>query len=173
MLQVLGRLHPVFVHFPIALLLAALVAELVRRRRVEIHDGPSEAGFFCLVLGTAGALVAAASGWLFAEHDPPGMSELLLRHRWSGTGAAVAALVTCFSAWRWRRTANAELARPTRVGLALTALLVALSGHLGGTLVYGEGFTLEPLRETPNEPAPEKGEPPPSAPSARDRKSVV
>lgn len=150
MLQVLGRLHPVLVHFPIALLLAALAAELLRPRK----DGPSEAGFFCLALGVLGAWAAAASGWLFAAHDAPGAPELLERHRWSGIGATVAASVTWLSAWRWRRGGAAALARPTRVGLVLTAILAGLSGHLGGEMVYGEGFALEPLRRTPRAPEP-------------------
>lgn len=150
MLQVLGRLHPVLVHFPIALLLAALAAELLRPRK----DGPSEAGFFCLALGVLGAWAAAASGWLFAAHDAPGVPELLERHRWSGIGATVAASVTWLSAWRWRRSGAVALARPTRAGLVLTAVLAGLSGHLGGEMVYGEGFALEPLRRTPRAPEP-------------------
>jgi uncharacterized membrane protein len=157
MLQVLGRLHPLCVHFPIALLLAALLAELVRPRR----EGPSETAFFCLALGAAGAALAALTGWLFAEHDPPGMEALLLRHRWAGIGAAASACTTLLWAWRWRRTGAAALARPTRLGLALTALLVAASAHLGGSMVYGEGFALEPLRA--RSPAEEPAAPPPAA----------
>ncbi len=163
MLQVLGRLHPVLVHFPIALLLAALVAELLRPRRA----GPSEAGWFCLVLGTFGALAAALTGWLFAAHDTPGLPELLERHRWSGIGAAASATVTLVSAWRWRKSGAEALARPTRAGLWLTALLTGLSGHLGGSMVYGEGFALEPLRGSePVAPLDETLEPPASEPVA-------
>jgi len=164
MLQVLGRLHPVLVHFPIALLLAALVLELFRPRR----DGPNEAGFACLVLGTLGALAAAGSGWLFAAHDSPGMPDVLFRHRWSGVGAAAGACATLLSAWRWRRGAGA--ARPTRLGLVLTAALVGFSGHLGGTMVYGEGFALEPLRAKPAKPVPA---PPPVAPETETAAPVV
>jgi len=142
MLQFLGRLHPALVHFPIALLLVAVLAELVRRRA----DGPSETAFFCLALGTLGALAAVLTGLLFAAHDPPGAHALLERHRWSGIGTAAAACATLVSAWRWRRTGAATLAAPTRLGLVLTAALVGLSGHLGGSMVYGEGFELEPLR---------------------------
>jgi uncharacterized membrane protein len=142
MLQVFGRLHPVFVHFPIALLIAALAAELLKPRK----DGPSAASGFCLALGTLGALAAALSGWLFAAHDPPGAGLLLERHRWSGVGTAAAACVTSLSAWRWQRSRDATLALPTRLGLALTAALAGLSGHWGGAMVYGEGFALEPLR---------------------------
>jgi uncharacterized membrane protein len=156
MLQVLGRLHPLLVHFPIALLLAALGAELFQRRK----EGPSEAGFFCLALGTVGALAAASTGWLFAEHDPPGVHDLLFRHRWSGVGVAASAAVTLVSAWRWRRSGEARLARPTHLGLLLTAGLVAASAHLGGEMVYGEGFTLAPLRA--REPALETRAPVPS-----------
>lgn len=143
MLQVLGRLHPLLVHFPIALLLAALAAQGLAARAGR-RDGPSEAAFFCLVLGTLGAVASALSGWLFAEHDPPGGPDLLFRHRWSGVGAAAGAVLTTLAAWRWKR--GAALARPTWIGLLSTAALTGLTGHLGGAMVYGEGFALEPLR---------------------------
>lgn len=155
MLQVLGRLHPLLVHFPIALLLVALGTEgwrLVMRRSVSGGSEPvglGAAGYTCLQLGTAGAVLAALTGWLFAEQDPPGMPELVLRHRWSGVGAATSACVTLLSARRWRTSANPALARPTRAGLALTGLLIGFSAHLGGAMVYGEGFVLEPLRAPP------------------------
>src|SRR5688572_4499914 len=103
MLQALGRLHPLLVHFPIALLLAALVAELRRPRATGPSEaGPSEAGGYCLALGTLGALLAALTGWLFAAHDPPGMPGMLFWHRWTGVATAAAALLTLVSAWRWR-----------------------------------------------------------------------
>lgn len=152
MLQVLGRLHPLLVHFPIALLLAALAAQGLAAR-VGRRDGPSEAAFFCLVLGTLGAVAAALSGWLFAEHDSPGGPDLLFRHRWSGVAAAAGAVLTSLSAWRWKR--GAALARPTGAGLVLTAVLTGLTGHFGGEMVYGEGFTLEPLRGEPRPETPE------------------
>lgn len=152
MLQVLGRLHPLLVHFPIALLLAALAAEW-RAARAGKRAGPSEAGMFCLLLGALGASAAALSGWLFAEHDPPGAPVLLFRHRWAGVGAAAGAALTLLSAWRWKR--GAPLARPTRAGLLLTAALTGAAGHLGGEMVYGEGFGLAPLRSKRSaDPAP-------------------
>src|SRR5262245_5025730 len=132
MLQTLGRLHPFLVHFPIALLLAALGTELVRRRAA----GPSAAGFTCLALGTLGAVAAALSGWLFAAHDPPGAPTLLERHRWVGVAAAVGAATTLVSAWRWRASADPRFAAPTRAGLVLTGLLVLATGALGGDMVY-------------------------------------
>jgi uncharacterized membrane protein len=147
MLQFLGRLHPLLVHFPIALLLAALLFELRRGRA----SGPSEAGFACLALGTLGAFAAALTGWLFAAHDPPGAPDLLLRHRWSGVGTAAASGAVLLSAWRWKKSRSSAFALPTRLGLAFTALLTALSGTLGGAMVYGEGFLLEPLRARPSE----------------------
>lgn len=52
--------HPMLVHFPIALLLASVLFDLlgVLRRDERFHH----AGYFCLVLGVAGAFLAVASG---------------------------------------------------------------------------------------------------------------
>jgi uncharacterized membrane protein len=157
MLQALGRLHPFLVHFPVALLLAALVAELPRRR----DAGPSAAGFHCLTLGVLGAGAAALSGWLFAAHDPPGTPALLERHRWLGLGSAVAAAAAWLLARRWRGRAEARLAWPTRAALVLACGLALATGALGGEMVYGEGFILEPLRRSRSArpgPAPDDGQ---------------
>lgn len=127
------RLHPVLVHFPIALLLTALVSELLQGRGTR--PGLAVATRLCLWLGTLGALAAAYSGWGLSEEVRPG--DLLERHRWLGGATALASVLALVLAelhalgrrprWRW----------PLRLVLLLAAVLVGLTGHLGGTLVYG------------------------------------
>lgn len=163
MLQLLGRLHPLVVHFPIALLIAAALAEFLRPRRAGAAGGPSAPALFCLVLGAASAVVAALSGWLFAAHDPPGMEAILFRHRWTGVAVAVVASGTAWLALRWR--SSEVFAAPARVGMLISLGLVSYSAHLGGAMVYGEGFLLEVLRgggedhgDTEDAEAPQKKE---------------
>src|SRR5205807_10514277 len=58
----LGKFHVSVIHFPIALLLAAAVGEFWSLwRRLPI---PSAAVRFCVLLGAAAAVPAAALGWL-------------------------------------------------------------------------------------------------------------
>jgi uncharacterized membrane protein len=92
--RLLGRLHPMAAHFPIALILSALLLELLRliRRRPVAGDTV----LACLCLGAAGAVVAASFGWQAGEHaDFSGRAaELLETHRWLGIGTALGSVTT-------------------------------------------------------------------------------
>ncbi len=158
MLQFLGRLHPLVVHFPIALVLVAAFLQLLRGRRV-----PSETIVTCLRLGAVSAVVAAGCGWLYAEHDGPGSSaaDLLFWHRWTGVAGAVLGVLVVFLAQRARASSQSSTAYLAVLGLSV--LGIGGGAHLGGELVYGEGYLFEPLfgteererpREVPPAPAP-------------------
>jgi mono/diheme cytochrome c family protein len=137
-LRWLGKFHVLVVHFPIALLLAAAavdVGSLWRRFR-----GPWLPVRFCLLCGAAGAVAAAALGWLHADvgGHGAGTPEVLNLHRWIGTFAAAWAVVTA-------GLAEAEARRPRRPWLWhgmlwVGALLTGAAGHFGGLLVHGEDF---------------------------------
>jgi uncharacterized membrane protein len=62
----LAELHPIIVHFPIALLLTSLALDLaaVIFRRASLVEGAT----WALLIGAPMAVVALASGWL-SEHD--------------------------------------------------------------------------------------------------------
>jgi uncharacterized membrane protein len=122
----LGRLHPIAVHFPIALIVVAAIAEWFPRGR--------NAARFLIVLGAAAAVFAAVLGWLDAAHIRirPDQVEQVLWHRWIGTAAATLAVV---SAWASR---NQTLLY--RVTLIACAVLIAIGAHIGGEIVYGEDY---------------------------------
>jgi uncharacterized membrane protein len=127
-----GRLHPLVVHFPIALLLVAAVLELAGR---FTKRPPSPEVFEVLLRFSAvGAVAAALTGWWFARQQDNADGTLLLWHRWLGVGVAVVATAV----WVLVRL------RPTgahRGWLLLAAVvLVAVCGHLGGLLVWHEDF---------------------------------
>jgi len=136
----LGRLHPMVVHFPIALLSAAALIELLhlfRRKPV-----PSEAGTYCLALGVAGALASVGLGTLNAGQQmmTGDAAAALERHQvmgWISTIAAMAALAAGVRARRARQVRTVA----AYVGLVLaTGAVVSATGHLGGGLVYGEDY---------------------------------
>ena len=125
-----GRMHPMVVHFPLSFLPAALLAALLGRRR----PGLLSAARFLIVLGGISAPLAMALGWIdsgFVLFDGPG---LILAHRWLGTAIGIAGLLLAHRAWR----------EPMRVRtkgmlsslLAVTAAL-AVQGWLGGAMVHG------------------------------------
>lgn len=130
----LGKLHPAAVHFPIALLLGAALAELisVRRNTRFLQD----AGRFCLWLGTISAVGAALLGWFYGGFHLIEEEFILTLHRWNGTGIAILALLTL---WLLERGMRQQVSRrgSYRVALLVTALMVGTNGYLGGLMVYG------------------------------------
>ena len=58
----LGRLHPVLVHFPIALIIAGVLFECVAILVKRDRSRPSAAGLACVIVGALGAGVAAWAG---------------------------------------------------------------------------------------------------------------
>lgn len=140
----LGRLHAAVVHFPIALITMAAFFELlsVLRRRQE----RSEAAFLCITFGASFALVAALFGWINGDHETHGraVQETLFWHRWTSVGATVSASLAALFALGWR---NVSLRTSYRWMLFLAAALTTVGGHIGGTMIYGEDYLLEPFRE--------------------------
>lgn len=136
-MSLIGHFHPLLVHFPIALILAAAVAEFV---------GIAAAGHpwrsFALSSVRAGAaigLVAAITGWLFASSPFVDDTAALEWHRWIGLAGALSAGAAALISWRpFVMSRRAEITY--RVALFSAALLVAIASHLGGTLVWGAGF---------------------------------
>jgi len=130
-LEWVSRFHVVVVHFPIALLLTAALAEalVVWRGTTELVPVTR----FCVRLGAAGAIAAAALGWTRASFSGDA-SDILALHRWTGIAACISSI------------AAAVLSLPRsppwlfRASLVLTAALVGLAGHLGGLTVYGESY---------------------------------
>ncbi len=138
--QFLGRFHPVVVHLPIGLLLAAALAEaLFAWTRAEWLSGAAR---FSVLLGAITAVGAGSLGWLnamSANYDGE-LARVLEYHRWLGTGTAALALVLALLSEVYRRRPAIIWRVAYRVSLFLTAAAVGLTGHFGGTLVYGVDY---------------------------------
>lgn len=136
-MALIGRLHLLLVHFPIALVISAAVAETVAAISGN-HDWHTTAVWNARV-GAAFAVLTAFAGWRLALDSGVEISPILEWHRWLGTVAAVVALAAAFAtSGVVRRGPNS--AGMFQVALLSAALLVAAVGHLGGVLVWGAGF---------------------------------
>jgi uncharacterized membrane protein/mono/diheme cytochrome c family protein len=134
LLQTLGRFHVIVVHFPIALLLVAGLAEAwawFRKRESKIAVP-------CLVLGTLAGLVSVASGW-FHRTDGDWSGKAFTAHLYLGFATVIVAALTLalFAIRRWKPQASVT---PFRIGILVCAALVAATGHFGGTLTHGDGY---------------------------------
>jgi len=142
-----GRVHPLLVHFPIGLLFmaglldlgAALLGRQVRSPAVKT----------CLFLGLLGAALAVGSGWVYAEVDPPGRSleETLWYHRWVGVAAGGTAALSWLLYLVSRDGERSGPRRASRLSLFACLVLVSTGGHLGGEMVHGEAFLTKPWQQ--------------------------
>ena len=135
-MALIGRLHPLLVHFPIALVMVAAAFEAAAM--VTKDELWRTAAVVNVRAAAAFALLAAIAGWRMAS-IPGATTSLLEWHRWLGTIGTVATIAAAVA------TARAD--GPPRVGLWIyritlvgAASLVAATGHLGALLVWGVDF---------------------------------
>src|SRR5579862_3634201 len=103
-MALIGRFHPLLVHFPIALVLIAAVAELVFQTTQfpEWHL----VAVANIRAGAAFAVASAGAGWILASSRIVEASPTLEWHRWLGSATAVAAVAAAL--------ATVEVDRPSR-----------------------------------------------------------
>lgn len=133
-------LHPMMVHFPIAMLLAALATETLGL----LLKTPSwhRISLWNLVVGTLGALAAVVSGGIASGVLEPGSAESMRVQRIHEVlGCLVLLLAALVSGWHM--VAGERMTRVHRWRawylLALTCGVTAVAGHFGGLLVYKFG----------------------------------
>ena len=128
----LGKFHPPAVNFPIAMLTAAALSELLLiRTGRELFF---QATRFSVWVGSLGAVAAAILGWFFAGFRLTDDEWLMTTHRWLGTSTFAWALLVLFLCERAYRRAER---RAFRLALFAGAALVTTTGFFGGALVYG------------------------------------
>ena len=139
LLSFASRFHPVVVHFPIALSMAALLAEVLSL--FPKLQWASASSRFCILLAAAGAIAAGVTGWLKFTHGPmAGVTpdDATNLHRWVGTASGGLAIVAAALSLLTSVLPQSTKARWTyRAVLVLAVAIVGFSGHLGGLLVFG------------------------------------
>jgi mono/diheme cytochrome c family protein len=138
LLTLLGRFHILVIHFPIALLVAAALAEAIAAWQGLWK--PLPAVRFCVLLGATSAISAVALGWLHAEVGGFGSPsiDILALHRWLGTAAGLCAMAIALMSERESR--RGRRSRFFRILLWTGAGAVAATAHFGGLMVHGTGF---------------------------------
>ena len=127
--------HVVLVHFPIALAIAALLAELLV---MTGREGFATTARFCLVLAFVSAFASAWSGWAAGDGYEGGtFAERVDVHRWIGVSALAALGLGTALIPAARSGGRARVLY--RLALVLGAVLVGLTGHFGGELIHGVG----------------------------------
>ncbi|RYD89415.1 MAG: cytochrome C, partial [Sphingobacteriales bacterium] len=136
----IGRLHPMILHFPIAILILAMVLEFFRfkdqyQSQVFYQNFTSN----LLLIGLLSAAVTVIMG-LFLSKEEGYSGSVLQWHKWTGISIVfVASAIYFMRTYPWY---NAPLAKG---GALVTILCLILAGHFGATLTHGESFVLGPV----------------------------
>ncbi len=142
----LGRFHPLAVHFPIGLLVTALLLEglTLKGKRPGLREGIN----WMVYLGAISSILSAILGWLLSTFDNY-TGDLLDLHKNLGILTAVLASVTAYVLYKTqdRKTPNLFFYRS---GLLITVITLSITGHLGASLTHGEDFISSVLQKKKN-----------------------
>src|SRR5258707_13257044 len=126
-MALMGRLHPLLVHFPIALILIAAVAELVAMatrmpewRAVAVANVRAGAAF---------AIVAAVAGWLLGSSRLVEPSAGVEWHPWVGLSPAMGAIAAALTTGNGAHPPRPRQLWGDRGALFFAAGLVGVAGQ--------------------------------------------
>jgi len=141
----LDNLHPLFVHFPIALLTLFYLFDLggtVFSKSTWRHI----AGWF-LYSGTLFAAFTVAAGLLAAASVAHGGDVHVIMENHEHLGISVLSLASALAAWRWLAKQEISGAANTLYQLLTSVLfvLLAFTADLGGLMVYRYGVAVKPV----------------------------
>lgn len=130
--------HPVFVHFPIVLWLAALLFELLAVWRGS--DELQRTAARLLYLGTLAAIVTVLTGLAAADSVPPGDARPVVQlHETLMLTATSLGVALCLFAFFARMNFTAQLRKWMLLGLVILSVLLVIGTDRGAQLVYGYG----------------------------------
>lgn len=143
-LQPVGRMHPMLLHFPIAILMLALILEFFRFKTEYISEKFFQSfASSLLLMGALFSAITVIMG-LFLSKEEGYAGSVLQWHKWTGVS-----IVLLASAIHWLRKYSWYNSRIAKVGAAITIICLLGAGHYGATLTHGENFVLGPVLPKP------------------------
>ncbi|MGR8934859.1 MAG: DUF2231 domain-containing protein [Gammaproteobacteria bacterium] len=146
----MGNIHPLFVHFPIAFLLAFFLLDTIASLAGK-EEWRSVAGWL-LYLGTASIIVTVATGLYAAATVPHGANVHDIMEHHEQFGFAVLTLALVLSLWRWlgHRFLHGVVNVLYLIVAAIMVVCMTLGADLGGLMVYHYGLNVG-VAEVPTE----------------------
>jgi uncharacterized membrane protein len=120
----IGHLHPLLVHLPIGIFAFAFIISLFGAEKRKHFDSALS---YALLTGALSALLACIAGYLLAgsgEYDV----DLVQKHQWTGIATCALGFLAYF------------ITQYRRLLVWITCAVMAVAGHLGGTLTHGEDY---------------------------------
>jgi len=133
----IGRLHPLWVHLPIAFLLMAIVFDLLAYR--SAYAPYRSVVSLTLLLGFGAAIMSCISGYLLSGSGDYAPQSLLL-HQWGGFAVAgFSGLLWTIRKWLYQKNQRSGVQLYSGL-LLILALLLGYTGHQGGSLTHGDDY---------------------------------
>lgn len=134
-----AHIHPMLVHFPIALTLLGVLFAALRLYKPEKFTHPC--GEFILYFATLSAILAAITGGMFTPHFADYFLHQAKNIHSTFAGITVTFICIASAFYLGRRLFKKYADKLHLVGFVfylLAALSVAITGFLGGVLVYND-----------------------------------
>ncbi|MCQ9208487.1 MAG: hypothetical protein NG712_03825 [Omnitrophica bacterium] len=132
------HLHPIIVHFPIALLVSALGLEILSLifKKENLH----QAAWCNYILGALAAALAVLTALI---EDETLKHTVFYIHRSLGYWTAAGSLSLLVGLWLVKRKTQAVFRRAFLIVLVIVSCLTLATGYYGGRLVYEYGIGVE------------------------------
>jgi uncharacterized membrane protein len=133
-----AHLHPMIVHFPIALITVGFIADVVSLF-FKNEKCLSKTGFYLMILGALGAVAAWSTGQLFTTEPTQGAIVTVFGKHETGALITMIMMLTgsAFRIWLVMKNKQETRLRWIAFGLYLLAFIsVTYTGFMGGTMVY-------------------------------------
>ncbi len=148
-LQVLGRMHPVILHFPIVLVLIYFVLVLFIPKKNTVEKWYIELSEWILLSAALTAVLTALMG-MFLSREGGYDADSITAHKYLGSIISFLLFIIYFS-----RNFLKQQQVLFKISTACSAVIVVWAGHLGGDITHGENFVLAPV--TPSHIKPQVG----------------
>ncbi|MEK6539964.1 MAG: DUF2231 domain-containing protein [Deltaproteobacteria bacterium] len=139
------KIHPMIVHFPIALLITSLFFDFLML--VTKKEGFERTAFHLLILGVLGSFAAIVFGILAedAAGNRPGIHDIIETHELLAVSTAGLFVIILIVRYIFMKKGNFQAIRPYYLIAAILGVALLLTtAYYGGQLVYEYGAAVSP-----------------------------
>lgn len=140
-LQVMGRMHPLVLHFPIVLLVLYIVWSIFLQAKTKtiVTGAENEIGKWLLLATAFTSAITALMGFLLSKEQGYNQ-QALWWHKWGG----VAISLFSFLWYAFRNSIHSRKYMP-QLAAIISFIIIVFTGHQGSNITHGENYLLAPV----------------------------
>ena len=145
-LQVVGRMHTLFLHFPIVMLALCIFWELFSGYKKSYAGVKAEIGDELLLAASITSVITALMG-LFLSRESGYTPDLLVWHKWGGVFISFLSLI-----WYVFRIKVRQMKAALLTTSLAAMIMIIVTGHLGANITHGNDFLFAPVTPEKQKP---------------------